>query len=163
MLSDVYLGLGSNLGNRRGNLDRAFQLLRGLSSELTVSSLYETSPEGFTGQPAFVNAACGIWTRLSPYELLNMLKEVQVRVGARPAFVNGPRAVDIDILTYGRAVMDLSPGLTIPHLRMAEREFVLRPLADIAPGLFHPVLGDTIEALLRHLASSDEAVPHARR
>lgn len=151
MLSEAYLGLGSNLGDRRRNIADAVELLRPVSSHTVVSSMYETAPEGYADQPAFVNAACGIWTRLSPYELLNMLKEVQVRVGARPAFVNGPRAVDIDILTYGRAVMDLSPGLTIPHLRMAEREFVLAPLAEIAPGLRHPVLKETIGTLLRRL------------
>jgi len=151
MLSEAYLGLGSNLGDRRRNIADAVELLRPVSSHTVVSSMYETAPEGYADQPVFVNAACGIWTRLSPYELLNMLKEVQVRVGARPAFVNGPRAVDIDILTYGRAVMDLSPGLTIPHLRMAEREFVLAPLAEIAPGLRHPVLKETIGTLLRRL------------
>ena len=147
MLSDVYLGLGSNLGNRRGNLDRALQLLRGLSSELTVSSLYETSPEGFTGQPAFVNAACQIWTQLSPFELLAELKTIQALVGSQRVFANGPRALDIDILLYGQTVLD-SPGLIIPHPRMARREFVLAPLAEIAPGLRHPVLKETVGALL---------------
>ena len=147
MLSDVYLGLGSNLGDRRGNLDRAFQLLRGLSSELNVSSLYETSPEGFTGQPAFVNAACQIWTRLSPFELLAELKTIQAQVGSRRVFANGPRALDIDILLFGQTVLD-TPGLIIPHPRMARREFVLAPLAEIAPSLRHPVLKETVGTLL---------------
>ena len=151
MLSEAYLGLGSNLGDRRRIIADAVDLLKKVSTNTVVSRMYETAPEGYTDQPAFVNAACGIWTRLSPYELLAKLKEVQAKVGVRPAFVNGPRAVDVDILTYGRVVLDLSPGLTIPHPRMAEREFVLAPLAEIAPGLRHPVLKETVETLLRRL------------
>lgn len=151
MLSEAFLGLGSNLGDRRRNIADAVDLLKEVSTHTVVSSMYETAPEGYTDQPAFVNAACGIWTRLSPYELLAKLKEIQASVGVRPAFVNGPRAVDVDILTYGRVVLDLSPGLTIPHPRMAEREFVLAPLAEIAPGLRHPVLKETVGTLLQRL------------
>jgi 2-amino-4-hydroxy-6-hydroxymethyldihydropteridine diphosphokinase len=162
MLAEVYLGIGSNLGDRTGNLLRAVDALREVSAGVEVSPFYETSPQGFGGQPAFVNAACRLWTRLDPFELLEIIVGIQADIGTHRSFVNGPRAIDLDILVFGRWMID-TPALTIPHPRVAEREFVLRPLADIAPGLFHPVLGDTIEALLRRMASSDEAVPHARR
>ncbi len=153
MLSEVYLGLGSNLGDRRGNIGRAVDLLRRLSGDVTVSSLYETSPQGFGGQPWFINAACRLWTRLSPFELLACLKDIQAGVGSPRAFANGPRALDIDILLYGQSVLE-TPNLTIPHPRMAQRDFVLAPLAEIAPGLLHPVLKESVRSLLRGLASS---------
>jgi 2-amino-4-hydroxy-6-hydroxymethyldihydropteridine diphosphokinase len=162
MLTEVYVGLGSNLGDRTGNLLGAADALREVSAGVEVSPFYETSPQGFGAQPAFVNAACRLWTRLDPFELLEIIVGIHANIGSHRSFVNGPRAIDLDILVFGRWVID-SPALTIPHPRMAEREFVLRPLADIAPGLVHPVLGDTIETLLRSLVSSDEAVPQARR
>jgi 2-amino-4-hydroxy-6-hydroxymethyldihydropteridine diphosphokinase len=153
MLSEVYLGLGSNLGERRNNIAEALSHLRKLSSGLAASALYETSPVGFSGQPAFVNAACRIWTGLDPFELLEELGEIQAALGSRRAFVNGPRTLDIDILVYGQLVLS-TPGLSIPHPRMAGREFVLAPLAEIAPGLRHPVLRETVRSLLARLRSS---------
>ena len=153
MLTEVYLGLGSNLADRRQNILDAAERLRSVSTDVTISTLYETRPLGFDAQPAFINAACRIWTRLDPFELLNKLRTIQASVGGRPAFVNGPRALDIDILLYGRAVLE-SPSLTIPHPRMADREFVLAPLAEIAPELRHPVLKKTMRSLLRRLPPS---------
>ena len=150
MLSEVYLGLGSNLRDRTRNIALAVDFLRTVSTGIAVSSLYETSPQGFTGQPAFANAACRIHTRLSPFELLHEVRGLQARTGGRPAFPNGPRKLDIDILLYGRMVLN-APGLTIPHPRMAEREFVLAPLAEIAPGVMHPVLKETVSSLLARL------------
>lgn len=156
MLSEVYLGLGSNLGDRGRNVGQGVTLLRGLSPEVTVSGLYETRPQGFGDQPAFVNAACHIWTRLDPFELLARLKGFQAGVSRPAAFVNGPRTLDIDILIFGRRVLD-TPILTIPHPRMAERDFVLTPLAEIAPGLEHPVLRLSVRHLLRRLRASGRA------
>jgi 2-amino-4-hydroxy-6-hydroxymethyldihydropteridine diphosphokinase len=153
MLSEVYLGLGSNLGDRRGNIGRAVDMLRRLSGDVTVSSLYETSPQGFSGQPWFINAACRLWTRLSPFELLACLKDIQAGLGSPRAFANGPRALDIDILLYGQRVLD-TPSLTVPHPRMAQREFVLAPLAEIAPHVRHPVRNETMRSLLRGVAAS---------
>ena len=156
MITDVYLGLGSNLGDRPHNIAVAADLLGKVSTSVTVSSLYETRPEGFMGQPPFVNAACQIWTRLSPFGLLKKLKEIQHSVGGHRPFANAPRTLDIDILIYGRSILE-SPGLSIPHPRMAGREFVLAPLAEIAPDLRHPILKETIRTLLLRLRQSDGA------
>ena len=148
MQTEAYLGLGSNLGDRRQRLSEAIEAIRALATDLQVSSLYETQPQGFSGQPPFLNAVCRVWTRLDPFELLDVLRRLQE--GARPAFVNGPRDVDVDILLYGNAVIGL-PHLVVPHPRMCDREFVLAPLAEIAPGLVHPVRKQTVADLLRAL------------
>ena len=150
MLAEVYLGLGSNLGDKRGNIEQAVERLREISSGVTVSSLYETAPVGVTLQPSFVNAVCGMWTDLDVYELLRELRDIQRDAGVRGPVLNGPRALDVDILLYGSLVVDL-PHLTVPHPRMAEREFVLRPLAEIAPGVVHPVVRKTAGELLEDL------------
>jgi 2-amino-4-hydroxy-6-hydroxymethyldihydropteridine diphosphokinase len=153
MLSEVFLGLGSNLGDREGNIARAVERLRDISACITVSSLHETRPSGFAAQPAFLNAACHFQTRLDPFELLARLLDIQRLFGAPRTFPNAPRAIDLDILVFGRWVID-SPSLTIPHPRMAQREFVLRPLAEIAPDLKHPVLRESARSLLTRLAPS---------
>ena len=156
MLSEAYLGLGSNLGDRRRNIAGAVRLLQAESAGLEVSGLYETAPKGFRGQPPFLNAACRLWTRLDPFELLQHLQQVQSALGSRRAFVNGPRTLDIDILVYGSLVLR-APGLAIPHPRMTEREFVLAPLAEIAPQLRHPVLKETVRSLLLRLPGASGA------
>ena len=147
MRAEVYLGLGSNLGDKRGNIQWAVERLRELSTGLTVSSFYETAPVGVTLQPSFVNAVCGMWTDLHVYELLGELRDIQRDAGMRGPVLNGPRTLDIDILLYGSLVVDL-PHLTVPHPRMTEREFVLRPLAEIAPGVVHPVVRKTAAEML---------------
>ena len=150
MRAEVYLGLGSNLGDKRGNIEQAVERLREVSTGLTVSSLYETAPVGVTLQPSFVNAVCGMWTDLHVYELLGELRDIQREAGMRGPVLNGPRALDVDILLYGSLVVDL-PHLTVPHPRMADREFVLRPLVEIAPGVVHPVVRKTVGELLEDL------------
>ena len=162
MLTEVYLGLGSNLGDKRGNIERAVERLRGISSGLKVSSLYETAPVGVTLQPSFVNAVCGMWTELSVYELLREIREIQREAGVRGPVLNGPRMLDIDILLYGSLVVDL-PHLAVPHPRMTEREFVMRPLAEIAPGMVHPVLKKTAAELLGEIRSTTEFTETAER
>ena len=150
MLSEAYVGLGSNLGDRAANIRGGMEALQRISRHVLSSSLYETPAAGFQGQPTFLNAVCRIWTRLTAFELLAEARRAQADAsGARP-FPNGPRALDIDILLYGRAVLD-APGLIVPHPRMMERPFVLRPLAEIAPGLAHPVTGETVLSALRRL------------
>lgn len=150
MQAEVYLGLGSNLGDKRGHIQRAVERLREISTGLTVSSFYETAPVGVTLQPAFVNAVCGMWTRLSVFELLGELRDIQREAGVRGPVLNGPRALDVDILLYGSLVVDL-PHLTVPHPRMADREFVLRPFMEIAPEIVHPVLKKTAVEMLADL------------
>ena len=152
MQAEAYLGLGSNLGDRRRRLREALEAIGALASDLQVSSLYETQPQGFSEQPSFLNAVCRVWTRLDPFELLDALRRIQ-EAGARPAFVNGPRDVDVDLLLYGDSVIGLS-HLVVPHPRMCDREFVLAPLAEIAPGLVHPVRKQTVAELLRNLPAS---------
>ena len=161
MLAEVYLGLGSNLGDRAGNIAAGVQTLRGFARRVTVSAIYESTPVGFGSQPAFYNAVCCIWTPLDPFQLLARLKRIESDMGRRRAFMNSPRTLDIDILMYGRVVL-VSPGLIIPHPRMTERAFVLKPLAELAPGLFHPVLKQTVRSLLSRLKTPDRLIPHHR-
>ena len=92
MRTEVYLGLGSNLGDKRGNIHWAVERLKELSSNLTISSMYETAPVGVTLQPSFVNAVCGMWTQLSVFELLSELRDIQREAGVRGPVLNGPRA-----------------------------------------------------------------------
>lgn len=150
MLTEVYLGLGSNLGDGRRNIEKGVERLRGISTDVAVSSFYETAPVGLTVQPSFVNAACRIWTRLTVFELLEELQKIQGKAHARRAVLNGPRALDIDILLFGNLVIDL-PHLRVPHPRMTERKFVLRPLEEIAPTVIHPVAKRPISELLAGL------------
>ncbi len=112
-----------------------------------VSSLFETEPVGFREQPWFLNAVIEVETRLAPAALLGTCQAIESASGRIRTFRNAPRTLDLDILLYGNLMMS-DPGLEIPHPRMAERRFVLEPLAQIAPALVHPVLKKTIRSLL---------------
>ena len=146
----IYLSMGTNLGNRRANLERALRLLTAKVKLLKVSPIYETKPIGYANQPDFLNIVYMGATRLSPEQLLAFVKSTERQMGRKRTFKNGPRIIDIDIIFFGRSVVS-TPGLTIPHPRAVGREFVLRPLADIAPYVVHPVLHKTASRLLREL------------
>ncbi len=153
-MAQVYLGLGSNLGNRAANLSDAMAQLSKRIEVKRVSSVYETEPVGYLDQPLFLNAAIEAVTDLSPGELLSLAMEVEGALGRRREVPKGPRSIDVDILLYGDLVIE-KPGLTVPHPRMAERAFVLLPLAEIAPGAMHPVLEATIVELAERVEGKE--------
>jgi 2-amino-4-hydroxy-6-hydroxymethyldihydropteridine diphosphokinase len=144
----VYLSLGSNLGDREGNLAAAITLLEASGVSVTrASSIYETEPREVRDQPWFLNLAVETRTQLLPLQLLARILRIEQQLGRRRLRPKGPRTIDIDILLYGSSVID-TERLTVPHPRLAERRFVLEPLAEIAPGLRHPVTRRTVQEML---------------
>ena len=147
-MKTIYLGLGSNIGDRQANLEAALAGLPAIGVRVTrASPVYETEPVDFTDQRWFLNLVVEAETELFPLQLLARLQRIERDLGRVRTVAKGPRTLDIDILLYGQAVIQ-RPDLEIPHPRMAERRFVLAPLADLAPDLRHPVTRKTVRELL---------------
>ncbi|HVA95764.1 MAG TPA: 2-amino-4-hydroxy-6-hydroxymethyldihydropteridine diphosphokinase [Candidatus Dormibacteraeota bacterium] len=144
----IYLSLGSNLGDRAANLERAIAALPEIGVRvLRRSSLYETEPVDFLEQPWFVNCVIEAETDIPAGELLAALQGIERRQGSKKLIARGPRIIDLDVLLYGDEIVRTTQ-MEIPHPRMAERRFVLVPLAELAPALRHPVLQVTMARLL---------------
>jgi len=152
----VYLSLGSNLGDRAGNLRAAIASLPDVGVPVTrVSSLYETEPVDYLEQPWFLNCAAEAETALAPLELLRMLRGMETQLGSQKEFAKGPRLLDMDILLYGDETIEL-PELQIPHPGMLRRNFVLAPLAEIAPALMHPSWTTNVAGFLAASADASQ-------
>ncbi len=151
-MSRIYLSLGTNLGDRHANLEHALDALReGTGVSIThISPLYQTAPWGVTDQPDFLNLCIAAKTDLSPHDLLARLKTIETELGRETAVRWGPRLIDIDILFYDELIMQ-DDRLTIPHVSIADRAFVLAPLADIAPDFIHPQTDQSIKIMLDKL------------
>lgn len=154
----AYIGMGSNMGDKKGYLDLAVKRLN--ESEVCrvskVSEYITTAPVGYTEQDDFLNACIGIDTVLSPSELLALLHRIENEAGRERAIHWGPRTLDLDILLYDDAVI-CTDELVIPHPEMAKRRFVLEPLSEIAPHAYHPVAGDYVINLLEKVKNDDRS------
>jgi len=154
---EACIGLGSNLGDRRGHLRGALLEMRALGRLRAVSPLFETEPVGLREQPRFLNAVAVLDTELGARELLGRLLEIEARHGRVRREKDGPRTLDLDLLSYGgQAIRE--EGLEVPHPRLHERRFVLAPMAAVAPGWRHPLLGKTAAEMLAELGDPAEVL-----
>lgn len=155
----AYIGLGSNMGDKKTNCRRALELLEAGCRVLKVSSFYRTEPVGYKDQDEFINAVAEVETERPPRELLRLCNEIEDALGRSREVRWGPRTIDLDILLYGDSIVhEHGPDLTIPHPLLAERRFFLEPLAEIAPRARHPLLGKTAAAMLDELGNQHRVV-----
>jgi 2-amino-4-hydroxy-6-hydroxymethyldihydropteridine diphosphokinase len=153
VVKTVYLSLGANLGNRQQNLRVAIEHLGPAGITVRrVSSIYETEPLDLAGQPMFLNLVVEAETALMPLQLLSRTLRIERELGRKRTVPKGPRTIDIDIVLYGSSVIN-TPELVVPHPRLAERRFVLEPLAELAPDLRHPVTRRTVREMLAGVAA----------
>lgn len=148
-MTQAFIAVGSNLGDRKTHLEKACKRFAAMPGIKIVkkSPVYETDPVGGPVQGKYLNAVWEIETALLPEVLLKKILSIESEMGRKRSVLNAPRVIDLDILFYGSRIVR-RPGLEIPHPRLHERWFVLKPLADLAPYFFHPVLGKTIKVLL---------------
>lgn len=152
-MNTLYLGLGSNLGEKQKNIETALGLIDESIGEIeVVSSLFQTAPVGFSGQPDFVNGVCKVTTILDPLSVLEKIETIMKDMGRIRTFTNGPRIIDIDILLFGDQVIE-SETLSVPHPRMLERLFVLEPLNEIGGNVVHPITHKTISEHYQELTA----------
>lgn len=159
----IYLGLGSNLGNRCGNLQKALDLLGGGSGlrDFELSKIYETSPVGFLEQEPFLNCVVKANTSLLPREVLAMCQSIEQQMRRVKTVRFGPRNIDIDLLFYNARVIK-DPGVTVPHPRAHLRLFVLKPMCDLAPDFEHPLLQKSMAQLLAEFDNADQLAEEFR-
>lgn len=157
-MTDAYIALGSNLGDRLGSLREAVAQIARLGPVTGASRVYETAPVGYLDQPPFLNAVVRIETDRPAHAVMAELLAIETRLGRTRSFKNAPRTLDLDLLFYGDAVSP-DKGLLLPHPRLHERAFVLVPLADIAPELIHPISGSSVAALRDALPDAADVQP----
>lgn len=158
-MANVYIGLGTNLGDKEQNLrDAVHRIEEQIGKVLSLSAFYVTAPWGFASKNSFLNAAACVETQLSPLEVLQETQTIERELGRTKKSVNGAysdRLIDIDLLLYDDLVLSVTSAdgaeLNLPHPLMAKRDFVMRPLAEIAPALQHPVLKQTMKEILDEL------------
>jgi 2-amino-4-hydroxy-6-hydroxymethyldihydropteridine diphosphokinase len=156
-MTEVYLALGANVGDAEGNINKAVDLLGRELVDIKRAPLYRSKAAGYSEQPDFVNTAISGQTELSPAELLTFIKNVETKVGRVERFRWGPREIDIDIIFYGRQVIS-QYGLKIPHASFRERDFVLKPLIELEPGLTDPVEHKKLTELLEHIKPENKTI-----
>ena len=153
---EIYIALGSNLGDRLANIRKAIELMKGEGIEIIdESSIYETEPVGYKEQGWFLNSVVKGRTELSPGRLCKRLEKIEKSMGRESEIKWGPRIIDLDILFYENKILN-GKQLQIPHSELHKRKFVLVPLEQIAPELVHPVLNNTISELLRDLKDNSQ-------
>ena len=146
MKKTVYLSLGSNVGDRQGNLTRAIAEMAKIGTVQKRSALYETEPMEVTDQPWFLNMAVELETALMPKQFIAAVLDNERSMGRKRTKKKGPRAIDIDVVLFGKSIIEMQ-GLMVPHPAMHQRRFVLEPMAEIAPEVRHPVYKKTMREL----------------